>query len=409
MTNVTIGPSEALGALFTASGKSNPYPLYTALRELGPVISLGPKLVFVLGYAECAAALREPGLLVTDAARHRKSGMIEHSSWQCFTKIMMFSNEPDHERLRGFSRWAYSPQRVSALRPVVERWAGELAERLADRPTDTVDLVEEFTFRLAVSVTSEIYGIPEPDRMPLHGAVTAATTAFEPISDLGDLAPGDAGMDVLVAYLTDLVHRRRAEPGDDLTTAMLHDCDATGTITEDELVAGLVMFLIAGTQSPSDLLGNGIRLALADPAAFAAAGIADFVTEVLRFEPPIHALTRVAAHDLTVSGTTVRAGAQVLLVLAAANRDPARYTDPDRFEPQRTANRPIAFGLGVHHCLGAGLARMQTEVALPILLQRFPDMTLAGDPPYREQLVQRGPERLLVRPGRYEVRESDCG
>ncbi|MFD9963693.1 cytochrome P450 [Amycolatopsis sp. NPDC058986] len=145
------------------------------------------------------------------------------------------------------------------------------------------------------------------------------------------------------------------------------------------------MFLIAGARTPSDLLANAIKLALAEPASYAGASTTDFVTEVSRFDPPIHTLTRVSECGLEKFGTTVGTGAHVMLVLAAANRDPRRFADPDTFRPGRQANRPIAFGLGAHYCLGAALARMQTETALPVLLRHFPSIRLTGRPEYRKR------------------------
>lgn len=397
MTVNSVGPSEALVTLFSPAGKRDPYPLYEALRELGPVVKLGSKLVLVQGYDACVAALREPGLIVTDAPVHRGTGLIEHSSWQCFTKIMMFCNGADHDRLRAFSRWAYHPQRITGLKPLIEAKATELAERLATSDSATVDLVEGFSTRLTLAVTGELYGIPVSDQLALRSAIMDATTAFEPIFDLAELADGDAGMDVLVGYLTDLVANRRRRPRDDIATRMVHAADTTGTVTDDELVAGLVMFLIAGVQSPSDLVAGAIRMALARPAEFDAADAETFVTEVLRFDSPSQVLTRVAEHDLVLDDVPVNAGARVIMLQAAANRDPAHYDEPDVFRPHRVPSRSLSFGLGTHYCLGAQLARIQAEVGLTTLTRRFPEMALKGEPRYRDQLVQHGLARLVVR------------
>ncbi|WP_460061083.1 cytochrome P450 [Streptomyces sp. YKOK-I1] len=399
-----MGPAEALSALFTPAGKHHPYPLYDALWGLGPVIPLGPAGTLVLGYDEICTALRDPRFLVTDAAVHRTTGMNEHSSWQCFTKIMMFSNSPDHERMRRFAGWAYAPRLVAERRRLAvqaaERWTAHLAT-LDGGDGAPVDLVEAFATRVPITVTGELLGIPEADRMPLRGAVTATTTAFEPVFDRDELVPADAGMDVLVDYLADLVRERRRRPADDLISTMVRDRDAAGALSEEELVASLVMFLIAGVQSPSDLIGNTVRLALDHPAegrrmtaddAYAA----DFITETLRIDPPNHVLTRAAATDIDFHGHHVAAGSRALLVLAAANRDPRRFTDPTAFDTARKDNRPLSFGLGPHYCLGAAFARMQVEAAVPVLLRRFPRMTLAAPPTHRDQLVTRGFARMEV-------------
>ncbi|WP_410605834.1 cytochrome P450 [Amycolatopsis sp. lyj-90] len=398
MTTVdkSLGPSEALGKLFTPAGKREPYGLYVALRELGPVVKLGAKLVFVQGYDACAAALREPGLLVTDATVHRKTGMIEHSSWQCFAKIMMFNNGTDHDRLKNFSRWAYQPQSITGLKSMIGAEAKALAERLDTVEGSTVDLVEEFSSRLTLAVTGELYGIPPSDQIALRSVITDTTTAFEPISDLRELSAGDSGMDVLVDYMAALAADRRKNPRDDLTTTMVREADATGTISTDELVAGLVMFLIAGVQSPSDLIAGAVRMALIEPDRFRAAETEAFVTEVLRFDPPSQVLTRIAGTDVTIGEAQVEPGARVMLMLAAANRDSARFSAPDVFEPRRAPNRPLSFGLGMHYCLGAQLARIVATSGLATLTETYPFMSLASEPRYRDQLVQRGLARLEV-------------
>ncbi|MEU1184206.1 cytochrome P450 [Streptomyces sp. NPDC005820] len=412
MTEPVMGPAEALSELFTPAGKHHPYPLYDALWELGPVIPLGPAGMLVLGYDEICTALRDSRFLVTDAAVHRTTGMNEHSSWQCFTKIMMFSNSPDHERMRRFAGWAYAPRQVAERRLLAiraaERWTSHLATLAGggdggDEGGDggPVDLVEAFATRVPITVTGELLGIPDADRMPLRTAITATTTAFEPVFDRDELLPADAGMDVLVDYIADLVRERRRRPGDDLVSAMVRDRDTAGALSEEELVASLVMFVIAGVQSPSDLIGNTVRLALDHPAEglrlttdddFASA----FITEALRIDPPNHVLTRAAATDIDFYGHRVAAGTRALLVLAAANRDPRQFTDPATFDTARKDSRPLSFGLGPHYCLGAAFARMQVEAAVPVLLRRFPRMTLAAPPTYRDQLVTRGFARMDV-------------
>lgn len=406
LTEPVMGPAEALSELFTSAGKHNPYRLYDALWELGPVIPLGPSGTLVLGYDEVSTALRDPRFLVTDAAVHQATGMIDHSSWQCFTKIMMFSNSPDHERMRRFSGWAYSPRQVAERRQLAvraaERWAARLATLDEGGP---LDLVETFATRVPISVTGELLGIPEADQMALRSAITATTTAFEPVFDRDELRPADAGMDVLVDYLDGLVRERRRRPADDLVSVMVRDRDAGGALSEEELVASLVMFLIAGVQSPSDLIGNMVRLALNHPADGHGMTTDDdlasaFVTEALRFDPPNHVLTRAAETDIDFYGHRVAAGSRALLVLAAANRDPRRFTDPATFDITRKDIRPLSFGLGPHYCLGAAFARMQAEVAVPILLRRFPRMALAGPPTYRDQLVTRGFARMDATLGR---------
>ncbi|MFG1955907.1 cytochrome P450 [Micromonospora sp. NPDC048830] len=397
MTLVGMGPSEALARLFTSEGKRDPYPLYDALWPLGPAFRLGPELVMVLGYDECSAALRHRDLLVTDADAHLRTGLLAHSTWQCFTKIMMFSNEPDHGRLRQFAGDAYSPRQVARLRPAAVDQARTLIADLSGR----VDLVAAYTYPFTMAVTGDLLGIPSSDRDALRVPVLACTTAFEPILTQDELAAADAGMDVLTDYFRELIRHRRRHPSDDLTGTMVRDGEATGAISEEELVASLVLFLIAGTQTPSDVIGNAVQLVVsrrlpahdlvADPGT-----LSDFITEAVRIDPAIHMLTRVAARDLELGGVHIAAGSRVLLTLAAANRDPRRFGRQDEFDVGREGNAPLAFGLGTHYCLGASFAKLLVDVALAELLRRFPAMSLASEPSYREQLVQRGLADLVV-------------
>lgn len=400
-----IGPSEALAALFTEEGMHDPYRSYEALWTLGPVIPLGPRMTLVLGHEECSSALREPAFLVTDASIQRRAGMLDHSSWRdSFAKNMLFCNEPDHTRLRGFARYAYSARRVAGLRPMMTRLGERVVDRLASRAHDaSVDLVEEFAFRFSAAVVGEVLGIPEADLTGMRDAITTCTAAFEPIVDPAGLASVDDGMRTLLDHLTGAVRERRAHPADDLIGELVRDLDASATITDEELVANLVIFVIGGVQTPSDSIGNAVRLAVAHPGP-ARAMAADpalasaFVTETLRFDPPIHVLTRVAAGDLDFFGTPIAADSRVLVIMAAANRDPRRFAEPDRFDVARADNQPLVFGLGPHYCLGAAFARMQLEVAVPLLLRQFPDMALAGSPVYRNQWAQRGMARMDVTP-----------
>jgi cytochrome P450 len=397
MPTAQIGPSEALANLFTPDGKAEPYALYGALRSLGQIVPLGPHTTFVLGYEEIATALREPCLLVTDAEIHQRTGMIHHSSWKCFTKIMMFSNGGDHQRLRDFARETYSARHVEELRPQVVQMTAELLDRMTKRisPSAQIDLVSEFSFLLPLTVTGTLLGIPEEDRLGLRDAITVCTTAFDPISNLSELASADTGMDQLIGYISTLVFQRRSNPGNDLLSKIVSDRDTGNMLDDDELIAYLVLLLIAGSQTPSDLISNAIKVALDDheikSALISEPSLATaFITETLRWDPPVQALTRVAACDLDLCGTPIAAGSQLLLFIGAANRDARRFADPDRFNIRRTQNQPLAFGLGQHYCLAAAFACMEGEVAVPMFLRRFPNAVKKEPVTYRNQLVQRG-------------------
>ncbi|MCP9985845.1 cytochrome P450 [Streptomyces sudanensis] len=400
-----LDPLEVMGRLLAPEGKQDPYPLYEKMRAHGPVVDVGGVHVFVTGHAECARALREPDLLSTDAAVQdaRLPGWRDHASWRWLTRNMLFSNDPDHERFRRFFGGAFSARSVAAWRPLVERRAEETVRHVVELGADgsVVDLVPEFSYRMATGVIGELLGIPDQDQPGLRGIIGDITMTLEPIRDLEQLLPGDAAMEKLADYFGDLVARRRAEPRDDLTSAFVRARDAGGELSEEELVANLMLLLVAAVEAPQDLLGNMVRLALEHPEEGerlrtdpqAAPG---FVEETLRFEPAAQVLNRVAARDLDFFGVKVAEGVPLTLLIAAGNRDPRRFTDPGVFDPSRQDNQALTFSGGAHYCLGAALARMSAETVVPLLLRRLPRMELAGPATFRDQLVQRGHDRLLV-------------
>lgn len=403
MTEHPSGPGEALMALFSPAGKANPYPLYESLRGYGSMLPLGPQLV-VLGYQECARALREPSLLSTDAAVQRQlnPAVLDHSSWIWLTRNMLFSNAPDHDRLRRFFGGALTPRRITAMRPVIEAIVENLLDELAEAGgRGEVDFMAEFAFRLPMAVMGELLSIPPADQQGFRDAIGAITLALEPIFDHRVLEPGDQGMDLLAEYFAGLIQRRRADPGTDLLSSLVATRDRTGELTEQELIANFMLLLVAGTEAPMDLIGNAARLAIEHPEhgrklAAEPDRAAGFVAETLRFDPAVHALNRVAASDLDFFGMPLAAGTKLTLLVAAGNRDPRRFAEPGIFDPDRPNNQSLTFSGGAHYCLGAALATLQAEIALPRLLQRFPELSLAGEPSYRDQLVQRGYDRLPV-------------
>lgn len=402
MTDATTGPADALAELTSQRGIEDPYPIYESLRALGNVLPLGPQVV-ILGYEECANALRHPSMLSTDASVQDQllPGWRDHSSWRWLTQLMLFTNNPVHARQRHFNRGVFTPRRVQGMQPMVERIIDGLINRLDELAADgrPIDFMSQFAFLVPLAVQGELLGIPHADQMSFREDIAEIAKTMEPIHDLDVLTPGDAAMDRMAAYFAGLIEERRARPGTDLVSTMVQANDESGDLSEDEMIANFLLLFEAGIESPTDLLGNSMRIALtrpehADRLVDDPAYATGFVAEVLRFDPPVHALSRLAGADFDFFGIPIAAGTKVTLLIAAGNRDPRRFPDPERFDPTRPDNKPLTFGLGPHYCIGASLARMESEIAIPRLLRRFPEAALAAPPSYRDQLVMRGYDQL---------------
>lgn len=403
---MTMRPLAVFQALGTPEGRQNPYPLYEALRAHGNLVPVKKGTFVAVGYRECARALREPKLQVQDGTAFDRvyPDWRAHSSVRAFTDSMLYSNPPDHGRQRGTVRSEFTPQQVARLRPVIEETITGLLDRMAGLGAGgaTVDVMEEFATRLPIAVVSAMLGF-DSDRVTwFRDLATEIAVATDGFTDPDALATADAAMDELAGYFAELIPRRRGCPATDIVSSLLrlHDTDPA-RLSHDELTGNMMLLLTAGFETTAFLTGDGVLAAIENPAyatrlchdeAFAA----PYVEEVLRFQPPVHVTSRWATDDVSLFGQHVPAGARVVVVLAAGNRDPRRYPDPNRFDPDRTVSQPLSFGGGIHFCLGAALARLEAQIALPMLLRRFPDIALAGPATYRDRWVIRGLRTLPV-------------
>ncbi|MGP3632774.1 cytochrome P450 [Streptomyces sp. 24-1644] len=408
MTGTVMSPVEALDALGTVQGRQDPYPLYEAIRAHGQVVPTKPGRFVVVGHDACDRALREPALRVQDGRSYDVvfPSWRSHSSVRGFTSSMLYSNPPDHARLRQVASFAFTPPNVRRMHGVIEEMTDRLLERMAGLGSagSPVDLISEFAARLPVAVISEMLGFPEKDQVWFRDMASRVAVATDGFTDPNALAGADAAMDEMNAYFAALLDRRRRAPADDLVTQLAHVHDsAPERLSHDELTGTMMVLLTAGFETTSFLIGHGAMLAL-EHSAYAARLRAEpdfadgYVEEILRFEPPVHVTSRWAAQDLDLLGVPVPAGSKLILILAAANRDPGRYPDPGRFDPGRDGSqvRPLSFGAGAHFCLGAPLARLEARIALPRLLRRFPRLTVSEPPVYRDRWVVRGFETFPV-------------
>ncbi|MEV4920249.1 cytochrome P450 [Streptomyces tirandamycinicus] len=410
MSRHTVAPAptlrDAFTALGTSRGRQDPYPLYEAIRSHGDTAWLKPGRLVVVGYEECDRALRDTRLHVQDAAGYDATspGWRDHSSLRAFTSSMLYSNPPDHARLRAVAGFAFAPPKIRRLRSVIEGMADRLLDRMAALGAggSPVDLIAEFASRLPVAVISALLGFPEEDQVWFRDMASTVAVSTDGFGDPAALERADRAMDEMTAYFTELVDRRRRDPHDDLVTLLtrVHDGDPR-RLGHDELMGTLMVLLTAGFETTSFLIGHGAMLAL-ERTAFAGRLRAEpdfaprYVEEILRFEPPVHVTSRRAAADTELLGAPVPAGTRLTLILAAANRDPRRFADPGRFDPDRPDNRPLSFGAGGHFCLGAPLARLEAQIALPRLFARFPRLAATEPPVYRDRWVVRGLDTFAV-------------
>jgi cytochrome P450 len=399
-----MNADEIFSALLQPAGREDPYPLYEQLHKLGEVVPTSERLVLVPGYDAISSVLRDPAYRVQDAARldEIEPGWREHPS--AGAEAILSLNPPDHARTRSLISGAFTPRRVAGLRPAIERMTGALLDAMADRGAGgaPVDFMHDFAYLLPATVICELIGIPEADRESFRPVGRDLAATIEPLLDDEVIARADAAATWLHEYFTKLAAERRAEPRDDLMSALVEISEAEdGRLSDAALLDNLTLLLVAGFETTTNLLGNGVHLLLHDPElAGAVRGgsipAASFVEEVLRYDAPVQMTSRRRLDPADIRGVPVTPDDEVILLLGAGNRDGRRFPDPDTFSPQRAVGGPLSFGAGAHYCVGAALARLESSVAFPRLLARFPDLAAAGTPQRRDGLVLRGFDVLPV-------------
>ncbi|MFC4495100.1 cytochrome P450 [Streptomyces ovatisporus] len=373
--------------------KRNPYPLYAALRSRGPVhrvtIEGGRQAWLIVGYEQAQAALADPRLSKDFRNASPSLGMRSVATG----RHMVNSDPPDHTRLRKAVGPAFSPARVQSLAPRIQAIADDLLDRLFAPPGDEADLVEAFAFPLAISVIGEILGVPEAD----HAEISRWSQAASRRQDATDAAR---------RYLTALLENKKKHPGDDLLSALITASEKNeARLTTSELHATAFLLLLTGHETTVNLICNGVLALLLHPDQLEAlrkdSGLTrNAVEEVLRYDGPAETSSyRFAAEPLRIAGTDIAAGDLVIVALGSADRDGERFPSPDRFDISRNTGGHLGFGRGIHHCLGAPLARLEGRIALRTLLERCPRLRLAVRPEelvWRAGYLIRGPRRLPV-------------
>lgn len=391
---------------------SDPYPLYARLRESNPIHRSPLGFRVLMRHRDIHAVLRDrrfssggqnadPDLLSPEVLRSIPSD--ETAEAMAEMAPFLFKDPPDHTRLRGLVAKAFTPRVVEGLRPRVEAIADELIDAALE--AGEVDLVESFAYPLPVEVISEMLGIPDEERHIFKEWSDVLARGLDP----DYLLPAEmaerrkASLFAFVVYFSDLVERRRKSPGEDLVSALVRVEERGDTLSHAELLSTLILLLVAGHETTVNLLSGGALALLENPDQLALlrddpAVARNGVEELLRYVSPVQWTGRVALEEVDISGETVAPGEFVLTIIASANRDPAAFEDPDVLRLARSEVNHLGFGFGIHHCLGAPLARLEAQVALPRLFRRAGAIELASaTPQYKENIILRGLARLPVR------------
>jgi cytochrome P450 len=380
----------------------NPYPVYERLRAQGPVSRVtmpgGHPVWVITRYAEARAALADPRLVKDWRKLFPGSAAGPDDGFPALDTHMLSTDPPDHDRLRRLVSKAFTARRIEQLRPRVTEITASL---LDDMPAGgQVDLLEAFAFPLPITVICELLGVPDADRDDFR-------TWTRAILSPGDTSHGPrAAATSMAGYFTALVADKRAHPADDLLSALIAARDEGDRLSERELLGMIFLLLVAGHETTVNLIGSGTLALLLSPGEMARLRadrslLPGALEELLRYTSPVnHATFRFTAQPVEVGGTLIPAREPVLIAIGSANHDPGRYPAPDRLDVGRDAGGNLAFGHGIHYCLGAPLARMEGEIAFGGLLSRFPGMTLAVPPEslrWRPSTLIHGLETLPVR------------
>ena len=389
--------------MFDAAFIADPYPVYQRLRAAEPVYWDGGSW-HLTRYADVLAALRDPRLVATrihpDEAWMEQTGL--GPLFQTHARMMLFTDPPDHTRLRSLVNKGFTPRVVEGMRPRIQRLVDELLDQV--QPAGQMDIIRDLAYPLPVTVIAELMGVPLHQRELLKrwslgiAAFIGGTTG--PEMDMLQQALGCVVE--MTEYFRDLAAQRRRDPRDDLLTALALAEEQGDRLSADELIANCILLLVAGHETTTNLIGNGMLALLRHPDELRRLRetpelIATAAEELLRYDSPVQGTGRMAATDLTIDGREIKRGQHVGLLIGAANRDPAQFLDPDRLDLSRRDIRHLSFSHGPHFCVGAPLARLEGQIAISTLLHRMPDLRLATEElTWRDNFTLRGLETFPV-------------
>ena len=386
------------------ANRPNPYPLYSQLRAT-PVSKQEDGTYVVSTYREIVALLHDPRISSDERKSTRGLGELAKKAVSGAHESFIFLDPPDHDRLRRLVMRKFTPERVEGMHDRVTQLVNRLLDAQRDR--GQLDIVDDFAHPLPVDVVSEMLGVPPEDRPRFEAWVPVLVRRLEPSQAVSETEVERAAQVAteMREYLVGLIAERRARPADDLISGlatMATSHDPALRMSDQDLLATIFLLLVAGYETTVNLISNSMLTLLRYPDALARLrrdpnSVIRTIEEVLRFDPPVHFRIRTTLTDINMAGVTIPKGATVVLLFASGSRDPARFAEPDLFNPDRTDNQHLGFGGGIHYCVGAPLARLETLAALSTLTRRLVAPRLVIDPPpYRENASLRGPRHLMV-------------
>lgn len=382
---------------------ADPYPLYRQLRDRDPIHrSIFADQVVVSRYADIDRILRDHRNFGNDFSKVTSSeGSI--ATRKKLTPSMLAQDPPDHTRLRALVNRAFTPRQVARMEDYIRVTAHTLLDKIGD--AREFDLMKAFAVPLPTIVIARMIGVPERDLERFKVWSDDLARSLEPFLSPEEEEKVYRAARQFAEYFTAIIEQRRREPRDDLVSRLVEAEDAGDKLTAKETRVMLRLLLTAGNETTTNLIGNGVRALLRHPDQLALLRerpelIPSAVEELLRYDPPVQLDMRVALRDMELGGLAVKEGTMITLLIGSANHDPERFTEPEHLDITRSGQANISFGRGIHHCLGAPLARLEGRIALEVLLERFPRLGFGTRPPkYRPSIVLRGLEHLDVRVG----------
>jgi len=384
--------SAAFAAILDPSARADPYPLYRALRESGPEHIDESGVWIFSDHATCSAVLRDLRFSADYEHRTRRFRTEPLSSIPPAAAFLI--DPPDHTRLRGLVSNAFTPRMVERLRPGMQQLVDEVLDELEKQ--ETIDLIADFAYPLPVTVGADMLGVPVEEPAEFRRRTQDAAAMLEPIRSAEMIERAEESSAWFFEFFQRLIPERRAHPRDDLLSALVAAEDAGDKLTEPELITTCIGLLVAAHETARNLIGNGMLALLRHPDQLGLLRrqpelIRSAVEELLRYDSSIQLTSRVATEAVAIGNVSIAPEEDALILIAAANRDPAVFPDPERLDITRQDNRHLSFSTGLHYCLGAALARVEGQVAIETLVRRYPDMRLVdGEVRWRDSVTLRG-------------------